>query len=221
MTELIKSTWTRTIGGIELKFEDVAESNTVPFVFGEFESDYYGLEQIQLSPDDTVIDIGANVGIFSIYVKKKFGCKVIAFEPVLMNFEQFKKNIVLNGLSLDDIELHNVAITDVEGGEIKIGTPLYNTGGSSMFHHNDAMAVCKTETIGKYITDKCKYLKIDCEGGEYAIVPTILDKISNVSYIGIEYHKFNNEQDPTTLDALLRSTFKGIIFDGLPKNNSK
>jgi FkbM family methyltransferase len=220
MTELMKSTWTNTIGGIELTFEDVAQSNTVPYVLGEFELDFYGLEQIQLSPNDTVIDIGANIGMFSIYVKKKFGCKIIAFEPVPMNFEQFKKNIILNGLSLDDFELHNVAITDVEGGEIKIGTPIYNTGGSSTFFITDEMVTCKTETIDKYITDECTYLKIDCEGGEYAIIPTILDKLANIKYIGIEYHKFTDEQDPKALHALLKSVFNGPIFDGLPQDNS-
>lgn len=216
MTELTKSTWTRTIGGIELTFEDVAESNTVNYVFGEFEEDFYGLEQIELSPNDTVLDIGGNVGMFSIYVKKKFGCKVIAFEPVPMNYEQFKKNMLLNGLSPDDIELHNVAITDVEGGEIKIGTPLCNTGGSSMFFTNEQLSsVCKTETINKYITEDCKYLKIDCEGGEYTIIPAILDKINQFAYIGIEYHKYNNQQNPQALHKLLTDVFVGKIFKGV------
>jgi FkbM family methyltransferase len=220
MTEIIKSTWTKTICGIELSFEDVAESFTVPYVFEELESDYYGLEKVELSSNDTVLDVGGNVGMFSIYVKKKFGCRVIAFEPVPMNFEQFKKNMVLNGLSPDDIELHNVAITDVEGGEINIGTPLYNTGGSSMFHQTDTMSTCKTETLGKYITNDCKYLKIDCEGGEYAIIPNILEQINQFSYIGIEYHTFNNEQNIDVLSKMLKDAFKGIIFDGLPKDNS-
>lgn len=212
MTELTKYTWTRTINKTKLSFEDVAESGTVPYVFGEFESDYYGLEKIQLSPDDIVLDIGGNVGMFSIYVKKKFGCKVIAFEPVPMNFEQFKKNITLNGLSLDDFELYNVAITNVENGEIKIGTPLYNTGGSSIFHYNDSMVACKTETINKHITEKCKYLKIDCEGGEYDIIPTILDRLNQFKYIGIEYHKFRDYHSPIALHKLLVSNFNGTLF---------
>ena len=212
MIDVTKSLWTNTIGGIELQFEDVSTSNTVPFVFGELQWDYYGLEQIQLSKDDIVLDIGANVGMFSIYVKKKFGCKVIAFEPVLSNFEQFQKNILLNGLSLSDIELHNTAITDVEGGEIRIGTPIHNTGGSSAFYHTDDMPVCKTETIDKYITEDCTYLKIDCEGGEYAIIPSILHELNCFKYIGIEYHKFNHEQDPFKLHDLIKSNFKGTMF---------
>ena len=212
MTEVTKYTWTNTVGGIELKFEDIATSNTVPFVFGELRSDYYGLEQIQLSKDDIVLDIGANVGMFSIYVKKKFGCRVIAFEPVLSNFEQFKSNILMNDLLLSDIELHNTAITDIENDEIRIGMPLDNTGGSSVFYHMNTMSVCKTETIDKYITEGCTYLKIDCEGGEYAIIPTILDKLNMFKYIGIEYHKYLSVQDPVALHNLLDSNFNGKIF---------
>ena len=212
MTEVTKSVWTNTVGGMELTFEDISTSNTVPFVFGELQWDYYGLEQIQLSKDDIVLDIGANVGMFSIYVKKKFGCRVIAFEPVPLNFEQLKKNIILNGLSLSDIELHNTAITDVEGGEIRIGTPIHNTGGSSAFDHNDNFSICKTETIDKYITEGCAYLKIDCEGGEYAIIPSILDKLNQFKYIGIEYHRLLSEQDPIALHNLLRSNFNGQMF---------
>jgi FkbM family methyltransferase len=216
MTELTKSIWTRIIGGIELSFEDISMSNTVNFVFGELTNDYYGLNQVNLTPEDVVIDIGANVGMFSIYVKKKFGCKVIAFEPVPMNFEQFKKNIILNGLTLEDIELHDTAITDTEGDIVRIGTPLHNTGGSSIFDYNTNFSMCKTETIDKYITDKCKYLKIDCEGGEYVIIPTIIDKLNQFNYIGIEYHRFINSHNPLDLHNLIVSNFKGQIFGQIP-----
>lgn len=213
MIKKIKHIWSNVIGNINLQFEDLGTSNTVPFVFKELELNYYGLEQIFLTKEDTVIDVGANVGMFSIYVKKKFGCKVIAFEPVPMNFKQFKRNIILNGLSLDDFELHNTAVTDVEGGVIKIGTPLDNTGASSIFNENNS-STCKTETLEKYITTDCKYLKMDCEGSEFSIIPTILNKINQFSYIGIEYHKFNDNQNPKALHRTLRMNFNGEIFHG-------
>lgn len=118
-----KFRWEGAIRRLPLIFEDTFPSNTINIVAQELETDYYGLERIKLSPSDTVIDIGGNIGMFSIYVKKKFGCKVIAFEPVPMNYEQFKQNILLNGLSLEDIELHNVAITDKE--EIRLRSVLH------------------------------------------------------------------------------------------------
>ncbi len=206
-----------TVHGVNLKFKDLKSSGTVDCVFTELQRDDYGLEQITLSPDDVVIDIGANIGMFAIYVKKKFNCKVIAFEPVPLNFEHLKENIELNGLSLSDFELHNTAITDEDGGVIEIGTPEYNTGGSSIFHRCDVISKCPTERLSKYITPKSVYLKIDTEGGEYKIVPDILDQVNNFSYIGIEYHKFNSLQSPLELHNLLKSTFKGIIFCQEPK----
>lgn len=201
-----------SIRGIPLVFEDLESSDTIKIVTTELATDYYGLERIKLSPNDTVIDIGGNIGMFSIYVKKKFGCKVIAFEPVPMNYEQFKQNMLLNGLSLKDIELHNVAITDKEGDKITISTPSSNTGASSAYHEIGIRSVCRTETIDKYLTTDCAYLKIDCEGAEYQIIPSILDKINDVKHIGIEYHTLAEGHDPKALHRLLRNNFKGSIF---------
>lgn len=212
----MKTSWTQKIHGINLTFEDISTSSTVPYVFNELLVDVYGLNKIILSEDDVVIDIGGNVGMFSIYVKKKFNCKVIAFEPVLMNFEQFKKNIILNNLSLDDIELHNTAITNIENGEIKIKTQLFNTGGSSFFlNWSDYDSICKTERIDKYINNNCKYIKIDCEGGEHEIIPSMLHKLTHVKYIGIEYHDYIKEHNSAELNNLLKRHFKGEIFHNL------
>lgn len=201
------------INGTEVVFEDVEHSNTVGVVMWELKTDYYGLEKIKLTPEDTVIDIGGNIGMFSIYVRKKFGCKVIAFEPVPLNYEQFKVNMELNGLSESDIELHNVAISDIEGDKVKIYTSVFNTGASSEFAGcGNIESMCPTETIDKYITSDCKYLKIDCEGAEYKIIPTILDKLDDIKYIGIEYHNLAPDHDPIALHKLLRSRFKKPIF---------
>jgi len=142
-----------SINGIDLKFRDLINSGTPSCVFTELQRDDYGLEKISINSNDTIIDIGANIGMFSIYVKKKFGCRIIAFEPVPINFENFKYNIELNGFSIEDFELHNTAISSKEGELIKIGTPDYNTGGSSIFHTCDIVSECRTETLHKYIND--------------------------------------------------------------------
>ena len=206
-----------TKDGIEYIFVDSENSLTVPYVWKELIQDAYGLESLNLTENDTVIDIGANVGMFSIYIKKKFNCKVISFEPVPRNFENFKKNIELNGLSTTDFELHNVAITDEENGEIQIGTPSTNSGGSSIFETttNTTKSICKTETIGKYIDRGCTYFKIDCEGGEYSVIPQILNRLNEFKYIGIEYHSYNNQQDALLLNEKMKDSFDGLIFSNI------
>ena len=201
-----------SVGGIDLKFRDLIKSGTPSCVFTELQRDDYGLEQVELSSDDVILDIGANIGMFSIYAKKKFGCKVVSFEPVPINFENFKHNIELNGLSVNDFELHNIAISSKEGEVIKIGTPDYNTGGSSIFHTCDIISECSTETLHKYIKEACVYLKIDTEGAEYDIIPSIITDLNKFKYIGIEYHTFKSEHSPANLHNLIKSNFKGRIF---------
>lgn len=205
---------------IEFIFTDSKDSLTVPYVWNELLNDSYGLETIELTKDDIVIDIGANVGMFSIYVKKKFGCKVIAFEPVPQNFENFKKNIVLNGFTENDFELHQVAITNIENDEIYIATPPTNSGGSSIFEVSDIMSKCKTETIDKYLVNGCTYFKIDCEGGEYQIIPSILDKLNTFKYIGMEYHSYNESQNAIDLYRQMVLNFNGPIFSNILDENA-
>ena len=48
-----------------------------------------------LNDSDAVLDIGANIGVFSVSAAKK-GASVYAFEPCKDNFKLLKKNIEIN-----------------------------------------------------------------------------------------------------------------------------
>jgi len=74
-----------------------------------------------------VIDVGANIGMFSVYFAKKINddCKVLAVEPVKNAFDRLQKNIKINdcknkvvsfnGVASDRIE--NILINTIEGME--------------------------------------------------------------------------------------------------------
>lgn len=49
-----------------------------------------------IGPEDVLWDVGANVGLYSIYADKFRGCKVIAFEPESQNFALLVENVALN-----------------------------------------------------------------------------------------------------------------------------
>ena len=58
------------------------------------------LERIDtMSLGSVLWDIGANVGLYSIYATKKLKCRVWAFEPSVFNLELLTRNIYLNDLS--------------------------------------------------------------------------------------------------------------------------
>ena len=67
-----------------------------------------------LPEESTLWDIGANVGLYSVYAVKKRNCKVWAFEPSVFNLELLARNINLNCLS-NQIVIVPIALTDKSG----------------------------------------------------------------------------------------------------------
>lgn len=215
MTEKIETKLklvTDVVNGIEMNFVDNINSWTVTEVFDELKQNPYGIDDAKLSEDDVLIDVGANIGMFSIYAHMKFGCKIIAFEPIKSNFDNFKRNILLNGLNPSFFELHNCAITDIDGDIIKLGKLDHNSGGATkFFNYVNNYEECRTESLLKYIDDNCKFLKMDCEGSEYEIIPTILHKLNQFQYLGIEYHETINNS-PYKLQETIKDNFKGVLY---------
>ncbi|MEZ4775887.1 MAG: FkbM family methyltransferase [Bacteroidia bacterium] len=75
-----------------------------------------------LSPNDTVLDIGANIGIMTALMARKcVNGKVFAFEPVPDNFRTLRK--VVEYLRLGNVSLHQVALGP-ENGEVEIKMPV-------------------------------------------------------------------------------------------------
>jgi FkbM family methyltransferase len=64
-------------------------------------------------PGDTVFDIGANIGQYSLYAAKRLekDLKILAFEPEALNFAKLNRNIVLNGM-VDVIVPYPIAISN-------------------------------------------------------------------------------------------------------------
>ncbi|PLB49731.1 methyltransferase FkbM [Aspergillus steynii IBT 23096] len=62
----------------------------------------------------TVIDIGAHIGMFTLYIKNKYPhARILAFEPAPQTFETLSKNLDFHFHS--DVEVHNVALGSEEG----------------------------------------------------------------------------------------------------------
>jgi len=70
---------------------------------------------ITLRPGDTVVDIGANIGAFTVLAAKIVGSSgcVIAFEPILQAFERLRENVALNAFK--NVECRRAAVDAQEG----------------------------------------------------------------------------------------------------------
>jgi FkbM family methyltransferase len=75
----------------------------------------YFLNNIRDRGCEVFLDIGANVGAYSIFVAQQTSCKtIIAFEPDSRSFIRLRANALLNGL-VEVIDARQVAVTDKNG----------------------------------------------------------------------------------------------------------
>lgn len=64
---------------------------------------------------DTFFDIGANIGVYSIYVALRHPrARVVAFEPEYANLHLLRDNVVANGLQ-ERIKVYSTALSDQSG----------------------------------------------------------------------------------------------------------
>jgi FkbM family methyltransferase len=67
-----------------------------------------------LEPDDLFVDVGANVGSYTILACAAKGAKGICFEPVPSTFKRLMDNLRINNLS-ERVEAKNIGLSDREG----------------------------------------------------------------------------------------------------------
>jgi len=124
------------------------------------------LEKI-LSSDDVFLDIGANVGIHSVFASK-LAKEVIAIEPSKENFKHLLKTIELN--KCDNITCHNIGLWDQD--ETRVFCHLPSHPGQSHFttvNHHESDAIKTDIEVKKLDNLKLPHIdvvKMDVEGVE-------------------------------------------------------
>ena len=145
--------------------------------------------------DDVVLDLGANIGYFTILFAKLVGNngKVIAFEPEFNNFQSLKKNIAENGF-------HNV-IAENKAVSEKNGTTVLYTGTKSSganriyepkkaqewrekgkqqkFLKNEIETVSIDEFLNNNKIENVDFIKMDIEGGEFFALKGMKNVLKN------------------------------------------
>lgn len=183
-------------GEIDLLFSDLETSETLHHLQREVcDSDEYKIINMNFNDDDVVIDIGANVGVVSIYLAKKFpNIKIYSYEAHPHTYSNFLKNIEANNVT--NIIPHNLAVYSKDDDNLTITLDIINTGSSSCFKDggflSENIKTISLDTIIKsYNIKKLKYLKIDCEGAEFDILENSnLIREIPIENIGIEIHSY-------------------------------
>lgn len=152
-------------------------------------------------------DIGANIGLYSVYAAKKSKCKVWSFEPSVFNLELLARNIYLNDLTTD-VCIVPIALSDKLGSsKMQLTTTVWG-GALSTFGEEfgwDGNAIKKVfefQTIGLSMEDALTrlnipnpgYIKIDVDGLEHFILKGGKLVLSKINEILIEINDDFQEQ---------------------------
>jgi FkbM family methyltransferase len=149
---------------------------------------------IQLGPKPVVVDIGGYIGDFTIYAAKHLGAeRVIVYEPTLENFTLLQENIQRNGLQ-DKIVAVNKGVGSSEELVLNVELKESEEIHVSAYWYPEAekrVMPCVTleQIFELHKLNSIDLLKVDCEGGEYDIFPTVPTSLFNrIRNIAFEYH---------------------------------
>jgi FkbM family methyltransferase len=168
-----------------------------------------------LKQGDVVVDIGANIGYYTIIAAGIVGKegKIFAFEPEPGNFELLSKNVTLNGFS--NIHLQNKAISDKNGNvrlyldKANLGAPSFSE--KNIFIEKGNFIDVKTLTLDGYLEDskfdqKLDFIKIDAEGAEGLIIKGAQKSLQdNNAIILMEFWPYGQKNIGTDPQKLLNT----------------
>ena len=157
------------------------------------------MPRMQIRPDDIVVDIGANQGVFTCYAAYH-GARVYAFEPFPQSFETLQENVRNNGFEKNVTArpwaiagqngTANLIYTDMLGGVMN-SINLDYCQKKNLDTQQQIMVPCYTlaQIIEDLKIDRIRLCKIDCEGAELDILKQLTEKeLRKIDSFVIECH---------------------------------
>jgi FkbM family methyltransferase len=153
----------------------------------------YPLERVSLRAGDVVVDVGAQIGAFTLLAART-PARVISFEPAPANHRLLVRNLERNGLTAR-VERHALAVGPEGCERADLYLSYTNSGGASIVGRVGprvrVAAVSLSELLRRSGAERCRVLKIDAEAAEYPILysspPATLARIDHL-FVEAETH---------------------------------
>ena len=141
-----------------------------------------------LKKEDLFVDVGANVGHYSMLAAGICGADVMAFEPIPSTFSKLNRNVNLNKLS-NKIKLFNIGLGE-ESSYLNFTTTKDVMNSVAQEYDKDVVRL-EVKRLDDVLKDKTLvFLKIDVEGFEYFVLKGAKNVLAKKSlkYIIIEFN---------------------------------
>jgi FkbM family methyltransferase len=162
-----------------------------------------------IRPGDVVLDLGANIGIFSRRAEERGASRVISFEPISTTFQC----LLLN--KGPKTEVHNVGVASVnEFRKFVIHTEVSNLGGAkydpentlsgfNIVYEKDSFVIDINQIFSQY--RNINFVKMDIEGSEVEVLNSITDEnLSSIRCLSAEFHRNSEDFEDFQKSFILR-----------------
>lgn len=181
-----------------------------------------------LRPDDTVVDVGGNIGMFTAWAALQVPRgRVVTIEPTPSAFKSLKLNVELN-------DLRNVtpiqAAIGKDGGEMEMllrpGWEIFSFNSElpenlirrmlvgikrpGAANSEPVRVVVPTISLGRVMDHfelaSVNFLKVDCEGCEFAMIKSLsASHWKRIERVAMEFHELSKAHRHEELVAILRN----------------
>jgi len=196
---------------IQFRYRDNKFDSAASMYYEIFKDLTYNFKECKINKDDVVLDIGANIGVFSRYAIANGAKDVYSFEPIKENYDLLEKNsdgfpvVSFNYAISNKNGTENFHIDSTEGGHTILDKDPNNSRTKEI------------REIGCYTIDylfeeswiphKIDFMKIDVEGAEIQVLEGISDEnLKKIDKIVMEWHRFLFD-DKNLLDKIINRLY--------------
>jgi len=211
----------------DLHIDDWIQENL--FFINEYEAGEMKLMKRFLKPGDVFIDIGANIGLHTLFASAIVSNRgmVFSFEPFSENYNLLQHNISLNNAS--NVVAERIAVSDLKQQiDIRYDTSHANSGMASAYlpgfsQYETVDSISLDEYLFYHQIERVNFIKIDIEGGEYPALSGMRETLKKFNpIILLEINKeilsFTPYAEKDIIDFLksMGYTSGGLTDDNIP-----
>jgi FkbM family methyltransferase len=209
---------TETIGGHRITYEPSTDIGRALFFSGQFEKSELQLCEKYIPPDSTVLDIGANIGLHSVFFSHVASVgRVLSFEPDLETFDMLRDNVS----GLGNVTPLNLAMSDEGGvreffhGRDGAYSSLADTKRTPIEKRTSVPCMRVDDFVAALRLDRVDFVKIDVEGFEHHVLRGMSRTISSfrpVIFCEIYMGVASNQRPDETVGFLLNQGYDAFVM---------
>jgi FkbM family methyltransferase len=147
------------------------------------------LSYISQVTDCAVLDLGANIGLFSLMAARVNPClQIYAYEPGPENADLMQINLLANPALKDRVKVLRKGVSGLEG-KAEWSFDSDNPGASGLFHDGCRKVQIELTSLGQALEGAGKgevFIKMDIEGSEYDVIrdtpESVWDRVRGIAF---------------------------------------